>query len=678
MRKVATLLQAIDNLSSMAEADLEVTAFERKDWKDPKYLIENKDLIKETFQILTNYLYQLYEREKDLLLNEEIQKAIQAMMFLAGEAVLKLDRNLEELEEKISNMAEYKKLNHYYLTKVIPIFRKSGPFSPREKEEVTPPSSLQSLEIFRSDQSYELLFIKKEDGQPFYQQDFLRHLKLIKEADNLTIIGKDNPRDWILNTYDREIFEGAKEMINLSKPYFAIFYEENLHLEKSGMLVPLNKALMALMLAASEFNLKEEGREKSCLEYYGDFHFYLRESLTSDEYKKFIDSGTTDRKNLAILNLCHALCFLFFMRMEKRKDSYALFRKFLEKEIKKTEEKPAHLFSEVWDGVLDADTHFRSFLKGYPLGPMFKSLELIEENQLKKVGFDPILQKNYPDQLYIATDGNFHVTVIRLPSPTSQSFLGNVKVVEEFLGFLRFLKREGKRHLLIDLQNSNLIQERAQKAALSRLSEESFFRETLSFFSLDKSNDFYDQKGEYQNLEDSREFLEAFKKHLTHHEFSSIPKSVLSIIPDLVKSVFSTFFSSNEILIQTQRLSFIEITHFFLVLKWIETTSCDVMSFTCKDGLDVGAAMGAGFFAFLHLLQGTKKWEEEDFLLFLLYHPALIVRERAIHFERFIRTIKALSFAEEALKKNRSGILKEFSPLFDKLDLAKIHGYPLI
>jgi hypothetical protein len=78
----------------------------------------------------------------------------------------------------------------------------------------------------------------------------------------------------------------------------------------------------------------------------------------------------------------------------------------------------------------------------------------------------------------------------------------------------------------------------------------------------------------------------------------------------------------------------------------------DILSFTCKDAVDTGAAASAEMFAFLRMMNDPSKWskEEKDFLLWMLYSPALAIRERAIDGNRLHRMASALAVVNAELE----------------------------
>ncbi len=76
--------------------------------------------------------------------------------------------------------------------------------------------------------------------------------------------------------------------------------------------------------------------------------------------------------------------------------------------------------------------------------------------------------------------------------------------------------------------------------------------------------------------------------------------------------------------------------------------------------------MGAGFFAFLRQLNTGEAWfkQETDFFRWMLYAPALIVRERIVDISRLNRTISALAALDAELEIRRQSLLDAFSSHF--------------
>ena len=99
-----TVLEAVDNLSHLADLDIEKK--EGTEWTDPAKVQENQDAIRETFNTLTAYLQHLYQKERTELGNPQTQRGIQAMMQLAGEAVDKVGKYTKLFKGAHSKMSD--------------------------------------------------------------------------------------------------------------------------------------------------------------------------------------------------------------------------------------------------------------------------------------------------------------------------------------------------------------------------------------------------------------------------------------------------------------------------------------------------------------------------------------------------------------------------------------------
>jgi len=119
-------------------------------------------------------------------------------------------------------------------------------------------------------------------------------------------------------------------------------------------------------------------------------------------------------------------------------------------------------------------------------------------------------------------------------------------------------------------------------------------------------------------------------------------------------------------LTRKERLDFIEIFYQFFYLKIVELVNPRFLSFTCKDAIDTGEAVAVSFYVFLHLLSDPSsiKKAEKDFILWMLYAPALLTRERAIDIQRFNRAISSLSLIHVEMESDHQKIISSFSPLY--------------
>ena len=99
----------------------------------------------------------------------------------------------------------------------------------------------------------------------------------------------------------------------------------------------------------------------------------------------------------------------------------------------------------------------------------------------------------------------------------------------------------------------------------------------------------------------------------------------------------------------------------------------ETFSFTCKDGVDVGATMSTGFLVLIKLLSDNPQWleEEKKHLLWVLNGGALKIRERLVDYQRLSRMLSALSILTENISKGGSN--KVLESLFSDTLFQKIY-----
>ncbi|MFA6501964.1 MAG: hypothetical protein WCT85_04155, partial [Parachlamydiales bacterium] len=183
-----------------------------------------------------------------------------------------------------------------------------------------------------------------------------------------------------------------------------------------------------------------------------------------------------------------------------------------------------------------------------------------------------------------------------------------------------------------------------------------------------KYSDFYHQSGVYMNLNNAPEFKNELKKELYKYENSYLfsLKDLSVFIDDAIDLVHKYFFTKKDVLTRKNRLDFIEIFYNFLILKLVEIYNPKVMSFTCKDSIDLGAASSASFYAFLKFIKEESFIKEsEDYFRWLVYSNALLVRERAINSKCLIRTVSSLNLMDLEFLSYKDKLIKEMSAIYD-------------
>jgi hypothetical protein len=145
-------------------------------------------------------------------------------------------------------------------------------------------------------------------------------------------------------------------------------------------------------------------------------------------------------------------------------------------------------------------------------------------------------------------------------------------------------------------------------------------------------------------------------------------------IEPLVRFIHKQFFMDKSRLDRKQRLDFIEILYFFITLRYLDEQKPDVINFSCKDGVDGGAAATASFYGFTRMLSSKSAWTEHDrdgFLL-ALFGPAILTRHRPINTGRFHRALSALEHFEHILQAHRDKVLKACAEILPDIPLKSI------
>ncbi len=675
-----TVMDAVDNLSHMAELDrtapeeaaakalTEEEIAERLNalsWHDPNYYAYNKDRIRETFAALLKYMQGLYDKDKGHMREEQVQRGIQAMMLLAGEAAQKVDHFTGIFKgESVADLREFKDLQQFYLTKVVQRFHILPEVEEKWQEEWGKGEysellggPLRDLESIRRDREYELFLVRQQDGTAYFDRGLLHHMQLVGQLDLLLADpSMEDPFLRILMITDKDAHSHAKEILSLARPHIDEFYTQALKFKKVEFVASINKGLMALMMAADTRRLIQNAVGKHCLNYYHDFHHYLRSAMSSAEYLKMASHPTAASAGFldSLFNLCHVLCSSFFLKIGSRQEMKGFIRSLIERGTRGSVTKSATSSPvALWNNLRDQDRSLRHFFGQYPSGPLMKAINLFKQGE-QLSGFDPLCHPNQPSQLYTLSAGDIHLSCLRVPSPTTQHAIHKAEATQEFQGFLRSLKiqKRNQRHLLINLQDRTSWIEHARSIVLEGIEEQAEFSPVYIGVTLPKNTDFYFQSGSYVEWDDAAEFMKELKSQVISKEEcgfyfpKEINKKELSTFIDAaVKTVHTVFFGGKERLVHKNRLDFIEIFYMLLTLKLIDLYKPDTLSFTCKDAVDTGAAASAGMFSFLRMANDDSAWSpaEKDFLLWMLYSPALAVRERVIDIMRFNRMESALA-----------------------------------
>ena len=324
-------------------------------------------------------------------------------------------------------------------------------------------------------------------------------------------------------------------------------------------------------------------------------------------------------------------------------------------QVSKEHLEQVEMSKKIWNRMAAEYAAMSKLLKHHPNGPLFKILQILEEESFHV--FDPLQQHNLPNQIFDLYSQEKRYAFIRLPAPIYQEFINKAIINDEFKDFLLYNSQETirRKHLLINLQDRTSWKEHARCAALEELQKISEFKKAIHVVTLAIDTDFYHQLSPYHQVNHAQLFKEQFKEllldeHAGYYFPPEINKNAFALFIDQAfEAIHRVFFNSKNVLLREHRLDFIEIFYLLLQLKLIEWIQPDSVSLTCKDGIDIGPAYSAEIFAFLKHINNLD-WTEADWehLNFMIYAPALLIRERIMLPERFNRMVSALKSVESA------------------------------
>ena len=680
----SSILEAVDNLSSMAELDLAELEEDKSEseshlrlqtshWLDLKNEEKTVQSVKDTFRVVHNYLKFVYKKEGGELKNSEIQKGVKSIVALATEAASKVDQCVMMFKDKrgVTESKEYKELMDFYDHKILKRFEEVIQSEDQWEEEWAGEEDpadikrrgLKDLETVTKDRDYELFFILKEDGTRFYNKNLVRHIRLVADFD--LIIGSlsgDDPFVKIKVIQDkmshgealflkREIKEDLDKWIKKAGKFRDNYFVQLFY-----------RSIMALLLAANPHNLLLRKVGKSAISYFEDFRNYLRAVLDSIEYEQLMEMQEKERDPFfrELLHIVHKLSFYLYMYKPDYSDAHSLISRVIGREKKKGITPSLTL----WNQVLDDQEALHVELKKFPSGPLFKVLDILHDNENK--GFDPYMQEDMPSFLSNIKIHNKEVGIVLSAAPLRQRDIDKATIIGEFKGCLRYAKDTKKKFLLINFEDRTSWKGFARSLELEELQKKAEISGSLNVITLPKDSDYYAQADEYLKIGSANDF----KKMLLDQVISGatcgfyFPREseiTHKYFQEIIEWIHDRFFSKKEELSRKNRLDFIEIFYNLLIMKFIHTTSADFVIFSAKDSVDTSAVGAASFYAFMKLLDIGSDWKEDEKELFLntIFQRAFLIRERTVDLRTVSRSISMLSVISTGLETNRAKIIKE-------------------
>lgn len=648
------------------------------DQSDPEKSLSN---IKDTFRVILNYLRHYYRDEVSPSPTEQNVEGIKTIMVLVGEAAKKLDKYTHVFHlansQSVTETQEYRSLQEFYQSKIA--YRldegKLGQWllalsktalTRRRKDKLHGRATQQTKHMFvdldavKKDTEYELFFIRKEDGSRFFNPRLLRNMKLVSDFGGFFSKDKEEESQLYLPEWsDKYYHHAAKDILKELGSCKNKFYKNAFKYRDNELVQSLSNALMALMMAANPRNSMKLDSLKSCEQYFCDFQLFLRRALHSREYAKLLayPSSKADGLGSTLLQTVHALCRGLYFNGNGYKELASEVSNLLG-QIQRQKSVDQQCEPRVWKKLHMDYNLINKAVKGQQNAALVKILDALQEGNCRS--FDPLDQKTMQTQLFYLVYGSNKVLDVRMGCPIVQEYINKAMINNEFKGALRSFSKESslRNILLINVQNRTSWKDHSRCAILEELQDHSEFNEVLAVVTIAKDTDFYNQEEPYDQDNKAEVFFSHFKEHFGDESSGYyFPEPLDQMLDDvfvdgILNAIHHVFYRGKNMLLKEHRLDFIEIFDALLTLKIIEAAQPDSFSLVCKDGIDSSSLANGMLYAFLKLVNSAEGMSDEDWHMLnrLLHLPALMVRERLVHqdkFQRFINALKAVEAARE-------------------------------
>jgi hypothetical protein len=707
------IVEAVENLSTIAELDLAsdvgitephvlelgggAVPYRMVHWLQRDDLEVSLGRVKGVFLAIVSFVRQFYEQQQGTLYQHRTIENIRRVMELISEAAGKIDRfaSLEQGRsvQSITESPEVRELKHYYDEHIAPIDAERltlGPIVPARLSQRGAKISLarrkgiknMSVELASAlrDENYELFYLRKEGGKSFFGADLIRNLKLVMDFEGQVAMEKGvDPLIKVHGWRDRARQTVAKQYLLAVNFHLEEFYSHYAKYKKMEFAVLINKAVMALMMAANQHNLLRNSPVKSCAAYFADFLNFIRAALNTREYGRLQKYPPTknQRPQAAMLDLLNQLCRALYSIGQAGETLGVIGEQLYDQwhqEVPSDSTDPGGWITELEQGY----GYLTALLEAHPHGPLYRVLEDLERNRYKE--FDSLHQDNVPARLFSLFYAGTKVVGVRIGSPTRQRYVDRASVTQEFKAFIQALGRSSgkKKHLLVNLQDRTGWREFHRCRELEEYPEDAKVKRHLSVITLAKNTDWYHQRAPYHEVYNADAFKETIIEQVlgegTGFYFPPMIQRGMTqkFLRGVVEGIHAVFFDGSDQLRRRQRLDFIELVYYFVVMRALELSGATSISMTCKDGLDSGISMSIGFYFFVKMINVADfPSVDRQYARNMLHGPVLLTRERAIHpdvFERLINALRCVQKGYDRCKTKQAflgKVTKRFTPCFD-------------
>lgn len=232
------------------------------------------------------------------------------------------------------------------------------------------------------------------------------------------------------------------------------------------------------------------------------------------------------------------------------------------------------------------------------------------------------------------------IKMVRMGSPTRESWIQKPQIVDEFKGFLMKLKTKNQNHLYINKQKT--WGDEGKRSRKIKELEDHF--DNFSCVCLPSDGDFYYQEARFRNLSEASQFKSVFYRMLLEKINSGyyyLPKKWREdpVFCDHIKlkleEVHKLYFLNKEELDFEERRLFIDLAYTHLILLFLQYAPIDSVNITCRDGIDRAGCEQSKLLYYFHLSLGIEnELEAYKEMQFIQHFPVYLAKSRAIVPER--------------------------------------------
>lgn len=678
-----SLVEAISNLSNLADLRIDPDKAERggellQGLEPLEQALVNEalhalrgsggspvDAVRETFQAILSFATDFYRKQYSQLSKPQVRRNFRSLLAMVGEAGIKLNRctGVFHTAQRTSDLAEYRAIEDFYRNKLA---KPLGDQNPAALENLARAElgdgltghglslhirAAEDLQRLLDDSDYELFFLKKEDGQPFFSPALLRNLRVIHQlSGSLPESVEADPLLALKELSDLEAHNRARHALEAGHDFWAFIAKHAAQQTESPLFRLLYQGMLALMLAGNSRNLLAALPIKSSIQYFRDFLNLFAMALASEEYKEVLNSISPNPLQAQLLGLIGELAQSLFNFSAPS----AIIGPYINKLIKSgSSQLDQHEHELAWQ-LLNEARAISTVLKRYPSGPLLRMLDFISAEEIPDC-FEPLMQDNLPYRMWSIEHDGKSTEVMRVPSPTAQESITKAHPNPIFLAFLStYVKAAGaKRHLLINIQDRTSFRDRARCLALEELPRYAEYLPHLTVVTLPRYGDFYFQCGVYQEDCSAEELLQQYAEQvLAGEDFGyyfppGLKTGMHERLSVLSKDILKKHCPRTGPLSRNERIVLIDIFFNELTLDLIKRITPDSVSFTDKDGCDAAACTNTLFYIFYHWKQNSH-WSppNADLLHTMLFGPALTIRERLVQAPELARLAQTLYFLQ--------------------------------